>query len=152
MKYYSFLKEDFDWSGAAIGGGIGGTAGAIAGGGLGLGLGFYTGNKLVNKISGRKQRDIIKNIILSSNSPNDCINKLNQLKTTRALVYIQKINAVKTSPDWKLKVLRGINVKNIAGTTAGLLAGGTLGYYGGKYGAIGGGALGGIGGVLAGGA
>ena len=137
MKQYSFLMEEINPQGAALGF----VGGSVVGGGLGLGLGAYGGAKLVNAVSGKKERIAIKNIILSSDSPEECIEKLKQLRSTKALKYIERVKVVQNLPDWKLRLIKGINIKNITGTGLGAIGGG---YLGAKSGAIIGGISGGL--------
>lgn len=115
--------------GAHIGGRLGGLFGAVGGAKL--------GDKLSRKLFKVTQRHNIKNIILSSNSPEDCIKKLKELGTPLALKYCDAVKeAYKKYPNsWKHKLSDSISIKNIAAQTAGsiggMYAGNRLGHIGG---------------------
>jgi outer membrane lipoprotein SlyB len=109
---------------------VGGIGGAIGGG--------VAGNILSRKLFKVKQRNQIKQVILSSNTPNDCIEKLKQLGTPLALSYCNTVNKVyqKYPNDWKRRISNSINIKNATvqtvGTIGGTYAGNRLGYYAGN--------------------
>lgn len=112
-------------NGAHVGGIVGGVTGSIAGGALGHGLS--------SKIFKVKQRNQIKQVILSSDSPEDCIKKLQEIGTPLTLKYCDAVNKVyqKYPNSWKNRLLDSINIKNIAaqagGTIGGTYAGNRLG-------------------------
>jgi hypothetical protein len=109
-------------------------AGGIVGG-IGGGV---VGNILSRKLFKVKQRNQIKQIILSSDSPEDCIEKLKQLGTSLALNYCDTVNKVyqKYPNGWKGRIANSINIRNVAaqtvGTIGGTYAGNRLGYLAGN--------------------
>lgn len=118
-------------TGAHIGSRFGGLVGGVGGAKL--------GDKLSRKLFKVTQRHNIKNIILSSNSPEDCIKKLKELGTPLALKYCDAVKeAYKKYPNsWKHKLSDSINIKNIAAQTAGSIGGMYAGNRLGRIGGIG---------------
>jgi hypothetical protein len=109
---------------------IGGITGGLAGGSLGYALS--------GKLFKVKQRNQIKQIILSSDSPEDCIEKLKQLGTSLALNYCATVNKVyqKYPNGWKGRIANSIKIRYVAAQTVGTLGGtyavNTLGYLAGN--------------------
>jgi hypothetical protein len=107
---------------------IGGITGGLAGGSLGYALS--------GKLFKVKQRNQIKQVILSSSSPKDCVKKLEQLGTPLALKYSDIVFDVsQRKPNtWKEYIAKSINIKNIAaktgGTIGGTYIGNRLGHFG----------------------
>jgi hypothetical protein len=112
---------------------IGGRTGGI----IGAAGGAKLGDTLSRKLFKVNQRRNIKKIILSSDSPEDCIKKLKELGTPLALKYCDAVNeAYKKYPNsWKHKLSDSINIKNITaqtvGSIGGMYAGNRLGHLGG---------------------
>ncbi len=132
-------------------------AGAVGGGLLGSGIGGIGGTvggavggaKLINKLTGKKERIAIKRIILQSDTPQQCIANLKRLGTTKALKYCAIVAKVsRENPyGWKQSLATKINIKNVGGTLTGGVTGGLVGGYvgsnvGGLLGSVGGGAIG----------
>ena len=106
-------------------------SGSILGGVAGAGVGIKAGQKIFKN----KERKEIKNIILKSDSPDDCILKLKELGTPKALQYcdiVRKVSAEKPN-GWKYDIATSINLKNISGGAAGALGGSYLGNRIGHY-------------------
>lgn len=101
-----------------------GTAGGTAIGTIGgTGYGMYKGFKASNDSVGSRERNIIKDIIITSNTAEECIDKLRKRGTKRALRYASKVEENKNG-DWKRKLISNINNKNIALNIAGTVGGG----------------------------
>ena len=102
----------------------------------GMTAGGIGGNYLARKLGKTQKRNEIKQIILSSNNPQEAIVKLSTLNTSIAKRYINRINSVKNSPQWKQLSTKNITLKNSlikgSGTIGGGIAGGLLGSYGGE--------------------
>jgi len=125
---------------APIAGTFIGSAGGTALGGIGGGgYGIYKGIKASNKSRGLRERNIIKNIIITSGTADECIDKLRQIGTERALKYATKVDENRNGK-WKEKLISNINNKNMALNIAGGVGGGVGGaVLGGALGCIGGG-------------
>ena len=100
---------------------IGSTLGGLAGG--------AGGAFLSTKLLKNKERTAIKNIILQSDSPEDCIEKLKEIGTRKALKYCDIVNKVsKDKPyGWKGAIANSINIKNIGGPAVGGVVGAYIG-------------------------
>ena len=126
-KQYSFLMEFYTGpSSAELGLGIGANVGSIAGTLGGGGYGIYKGISLANKLSGAEERNEIKRIILTSETPKECYIKLKKMGTDKALWYAAKVIEYKDS-DWRTSLVSHIEKKNLAAGVTGGVTGGLLG-------------------------
>lgn len=105
--------------------------GAIAGGVLGAGIGNVVAHSLNN------ESKLVKNIILSSDTPKKCIRRIRDAEIKNAAYYINWVRRVaRQKPhSWKQYLVRNINFGNLSRYAVGTLIGGGIGT---KLGQIGG--------------
>ena len=129
MKQYSFLAEDYYkiTHTSTYRNKNQANRYKTTGGLIGAGLGGYGGAKLSDLLSGKKERVKIKEIILRSSTPEECIENLRQLNTNKAIKYASIMQGLVNNPNWREEILKKINLKNILGTAGGALAGGAIG-------------------------